>query len=138
MPDYEEKYNSQEFNVSCDNNIKQIQTISGVQTFRLSKIAKTSYNDFKMKIFANENIKEKIMNKIDYYSKNKFIVLGFEAESNFQARQIINDSVIGLMLEELIKNAILVDVQKFFLLNNLFIILLEKKNCPCCFMGKIY
>lgn len=137
LPDYEEKYNSEKFDVSWDNNVKQIQTISGVKTFRLSKIANATYNDYKMKIFSDENIKEKIKDKIDYYSKNKFIVLGFDAESDFQAIQITNYSIIGLMLEDLIKNAILIDVQKkIFPFEQPFYNFARKEKLPMIFYGQ--
>lgn len=137
LPDYEEKYNSKEFDISWDNNVKQIQTVSGVETFRLSKIVKNSYKDYKMKIFSDENLKEKIKDKIDYYSKNKFIVLGFDAEENFQAIQITNYCIIGRMLEDLIKNAILVDVQKkVFPFEQPFYNFARKEKLPMIFYGQ--
>ena len=103
----------------------------------LSNLRK-SLEKFKKKIYATININE--LNKIiKYYENNKFIILSFSADSNFQRNQILNYLVSGVILEKVLPFSILLDIQKkYYPFEQKFYNYARKYKLPIILCGQKY
>lgn len=109
LPDYSNEYPFEIYENTWAKNKEYLENVSNKKAYRLSELFQRNIEKFKKKIYATININE--LNKIiKYYENNKFIILSFSADSNFQRNQILNYLVSGVILEKVLPFSILLDI----------------------------
>lgn len=111
LPDYSFDFPLDVYEECWEKNRKYLEQKSKKEAYRLSQLYKKDINSIKTKIINRIDFSY-LNNLIRYYENNNFIVLGFFANPDFQRRQILSYLATGLILEEIMPFAILIDVQK--------------------------
>lgn len=138
LPDYSNEYPFELYENTWAKNKEYLENVSNKKAYRLSELFQRNIEKFKKKIYATININE--LNKIiKYYENNKFIILSFSADSNFQRNQILNYLVSGVILEKVLPFSILLDIQKkYYPFEQKFYNYARKYKLPIILCGQKY
>lgn len=138
LPDYSNEYPFEIYENTWAKNKEYLENVSNKKAYRLSELFQRNIEKFKKKIYATININE--LNKIiKYYENNKFIILSFSADSNFQRNQILNYLVSGVILEKVLPFSILLDIQKkYYPFEQKFYNYARKYKLPIILCGQKY
>lgn len=138
LPDYSNEYPFEIYKNTWAKNKEYLENVSNKKAYRLSELFQRNIEKFKKKIYATININE--LNKIiKYYENNKFIILSFSADSNFQRNQILNYLVSGVILEKVLPFSILLDIQKkYYPFEQKFYNYARKYKLPIILCGQKY
>lgn len=138
LPDYSNEYPFELYENTWSKNKEYLENVSNKKAYRLSELFQRNIEKFKKKIYATININE--LNKIiKYYENNKFIILSFSADSNFQRNQILNYLVSGVILEKVLPFSILLDIQKkYYPFEQKFYNYARKYKLPIILCGQKY
>lgn len=138
LPDYSNEYPFEIYENTWAKNKGYLENVSNKKAYRLSELFQRNIEKFKKKIYATININE--LNKIiKYYENNKFIILSFSADSNFQRNQILNYLVSGVILEKVLPFSILLDIQKkYYPFEQKFYNYARKYKLPIILCGQKY
>ena len=138
LPDYSNEYPFEIYENTWAKNKEYLENVSNKKAYRLSELFQRNIEKFKKKIYATININE--LNKIiKYYENNKFIILSFSADSNFQRNQILNYLVCGVILEKVLPFSILLDIQKkYYPFEQKFYNYARKYKLPIILCGQKY
>jgi hypothetical protein len=138
LPDYSNEYPFEIYENTWAKNKEYLENVSNKKAYRLSELFQRNIEKFKKKIYATININE--LNKIiKYYENNKFIILSFSADSNFQRNQILNYLVSGVILEKVLPFSILLDIQKkYYSFEQKFYNYARKYKLPIILCGQKY
>ena len=138
LPDYSNEYPFEIYENTWAKNKEYLENVSNKKAYRLSELFQRNIEKFKKKIYATININE--LNKIiKYYENNKFIILSFSADSNFQRNQILNYLVSGVILEKVLPFSILLDIQKkYYPFEQKFYNYARKYKLPIILYGQKY
>lgn len=138
LPDYSNEYPFEIYENTWAKSKEYLENVSNKKAYRLSELFQRNIEKFKKKIYATININE--LNKIiKYYENNKFIILSFSADSNFQRNQILNYLVSGVILEKVLPFSILLDIQKkYYPFEQKFYNYARKYKLPIILCGQKY
>ena len=138
LPDYSNEYPFEIYENTWAKNKEYLENVSNKKAYRLSELFQRNIEKCKKKIYATININE--LNKIiKYYENNKFIILSFSADSNFQRNQILNYLVSGVILEKVLPFSILLDIQKkYYPFEQKFYNYARKYKLPIILCGQKY
>ena len=111
LPDYNPQFPLEIFESAWENNKKQLERDSGMEAQRLSQMAPGRFEEIQANIGTYMDV-TLLNNKIDEHAKSSSNIINFVAPKDFSRQQIIHYSTIGIILEEILPNGILLDVQK--------------------------
>ena len=138
LPDYSNEYPFEIYENTWAKNKEYLENVSNKKAYRLSELFQRNIEKFKKKIYATININE-LDKIIKYYENNKFIILSFSADSNFQRNQILNYLVSGVILEKVLPFSILLDIQKkYYPFEQKFYNYARKYKLPIILCGQKY
>ena len=111
LPDYDQRFPFEDFEIAWENNRRQIENVSGIKTERLSQMAPGRYEEIAENL---ENYMDvKLLNEeIEQHAESYTDIINFRAPKDFSKKQIMSYSITGIVLEELFPSGILLDVQK--------------------------
>lgn len=138
LPDYLDEFPFEIYEDAWNKNKEYLENVSNKKAYRLSELFQKNIEHFKKKIYTTINTNE-LNDIIKYYENNKFIILSFSANSDFQRNQILNYLISGVILEEILPFSILLDIQKkYYPFEQKFYNYARKYKLPIILCGQKY